>query len=228
MCNDEQLSSVISKIVTRETAIRGMARDAGDDEKRNFLSRYQIPIFRYLVAILRDSNEALEVFQIFSLRYLEGSLCTFDPGKGSFSKYTKTVLRNLIADYCKTQKRELRYDAPLPSDPFKSALIDNAWSRLQRLSEERQTPFFELLHAKSENRKTRSADLATQFDMTAENVRQIIKRGREHFGNALIDAVMEFCGSGDRRLLRDELFDLGLMPYCESQFADRFGERPQD
>jgi hypothetical protein len=52
--------------------------------------------------------------------------------------------------------------------------------------------------------------------LTDAGVRQVLKRARERFADLLIAEVRRSLVSDDDEALRDELSELGLLPYCQS------------
>src|SRR5262245_37380466 len=71
--------------------------------RSELLRRYGPAVLRYLRAAV-GTPDADELFQDFSLRFLEGRLRRADPARGRFRDFVKGVLSHLIADH-HTRKR---------------------------------------------------------------------------------------------------------------------------
>jgi DNA-directed RNA polymerase specialized sigma24 family protein len=66
--------------------------------QQQLLERYGGAARRYLLAALRNDDEASEVYQEFALRFVRGDFHRADPAKGRFRSFLKTALHHLIVD----------------------------------------------------------------------------------------------------------------------------------
>ena len=66
--------------------------------QERLLARYGGAARRYLLAALRDEDEADDAYQDFMLRFVRGDFHAADPAKGRFRSFLKTVLYRMIVD----------------------------------------------------------------------------------------------------------------------------------
>jgi RNA polymerase sigma-70 factor (ECF subfamily) len=111
----EQHLSQITTAWTMFGAAHGLTPGRADAQAQ-LLQRYGAPVYRYLLAALRDRDAADELFQEFALRFLRGDFRRAEAAKGRFRDYLKSSLFRLIVDARRRQKRasDVR---PLPRDP---------------------------------------------------------------------------------------------------------------
>ena len=126
------------------------------------MQRYCGAVYRYLLAVLRDPNEADEVAQEFALRFIRGDFKRADPERGRFRDYVKTVLYHLLADHHKRRQARPR---PLPADSgelpaaapdvavqeqefvqrWREALLERTWEALAAAQEQAGTLYYTVL-----------------------------------------------------------------------------------
>src|SRR5438445_10017839 len=87
--------------------------EAANSARRELLERYGCAVQRYLRKVLRNADEANEVFQEFAVQLLHGELRGANPKRGRFRNFVKGTLFHLIADHRKHQRK---WPRPLPAD----------------------------------------------------------------------------------------------------------------
>ncbi|MDH5656705.1 MAG: sigma-70 family RNA polymerase sigma factor [Spirochaetia bacterium] len=78
-----------------------------ENKLKEYYSGYYSRVFSYLKSICRDSDTAEDVAQETFIR-VQKSLKTFNPEKGSFSTWIRTIAKNLCI---RNLKKNSRYDA---------------------------------------------------------------------------------------------------------------------
>jgi RNA polymerase sigma-70 factor (ECF subfamily) len=218
--------------------------------RQELLLRYHEAVLRYLRAELRDEHAADQVCSDFVLRIMQGDalLTRADPERGRFRDYLKAVLRNMVADYHRQRERENRKREPLtPGDDreladsglveledqrfltcWRQELVNQAWGALGQVEQRTGQPYATLLRLQEEKPGLRSAQLAEQLSaqlgrpFTAAEVRQLVHRGRELFGDLLVGEVARSLrvdpgGPEGADRVEAELIDLGLLfSYCRA------------
>jgi RNA polymerase sigma-70 factor (ECF subfamily) len=243
MADPEQ--SRLSRIQTLWTLVR----DAhGDEDARAreaqtaLLNRYGGAIQRYLLAALRDRDDADEVFQEFAVQFVRGKLKGADPTRGQFRRYLKSVLFHLVADFRKRKARgprPLDPDTPEPGvlDPepaedeafaqsWREDLLARTWDRLAEHERQTSQPFHSALRLRATTKEARSQELAERLSeqlgrpFSAANVRQIIHRARERFAELLVEEVRESLHEPTEESLLEELAELRLLEYCKPALGE--------
>lgn len=237
----EAEQSRLSRIQTMWTQVRDAHGQAGAQARAAqtaILQRYEGAIKRYLMAALRDRDQADEVFQDFSMQFIEGRLRGADPTRGQFRRYLKTVLFHLVADHRRRQARLPRVldaDTPEPGvwdaapgedeafvQSWREDLLARTWERLADHERTTGQPFHSALRLRATlPNEVRSQDLAAKLSeqlgkpFTAANVRQIIHRARTRFAELLVEEVRESLHDPSDETLLDELTDLQIYKYCK-------------
>lgn len=209
------------------------------------IHRYHGAVYRYLLAAVRDSDAADELFQEFALRFSRGGFRNADPGKGRFRDFLRTVLINLIHDHGRAKKR--RMDSLSPDNPepahqseelsledsfvmsWREELLDRAWRRLADFEAQAGQPYHTVLRYRSENPEARSGEIAAFLTehlqpsqpFTDVGIRKLLQRGREQFADGLIEEVSSSLSSTDITRIEEELIDLDLLAYCRSALERR-------
>jgi RNA polymerase sigma-70 factor (ECF subfamily) len=241
----------ISRINTIWTVVLDAHAGAGPavgQAQLKLLQRYSRAVYRYLLASLRDTDAADEVFQEFALDFVRGRFRGADPAKGRFRDYIKTSLFHLISSYRKRRVRQpfqadsvvlAEAAAPEPEqadEDFRKAwrdeLLARAWRNLQRLEQERGGHFYTMLHFRSKHPELDSAGMAAALvdklgrPITAAAVRQTIHRARAKFADLLLDDVARTLQGDDADALEQEIIDLGLHAYCADILRQRRDGKP--
>src|SRR6516164_8927383 len=95
----ENANEHLSEIPTMWTALLQVQQQGTADAAsaaQQLMQRYGRPIYRYLLACVRQLDVADELFQEFALRFLRGDFKNADPERGRFRCYLKTVLHHLV------------------------------------------------------------------------------------------------------------------------------------
>jgi len=212
----------------------------GEDSSLNnaqalLLQRYCGAVYRYLVAVIGNVNEADELAQEFALRMLQGKFKTADKSKGRFRDYVKTSLFNLVRRHHRNKNQSpgaLHDDAPEPAvaednqadqsftEKWRDEVLSNTWESLARYERESGKLFHTFLQYRTQNNTTSEA-MAKEFStrlgkaLTPAGVRQTLHRARDRFGDMLIDEVARSLQTQDKEVIEQELADLGLLTFCQ-------------
>lgn len=241
--------SRLSRIETQWSMIRmanGQHQEA-NLAQANLVDRYGPPIRRYLMASLRNEEAADEVFQEFSLRLVRGDFKNADSSRGKFRSFIKTTLYRLMIDHHRRKKKSDRiglgngsmaFNEPsakedLQVDEFllawRQSLLDNAWSRLEKMEKDSGKPLFTILRCRVDHPELSTRQLHEYLTETSPvaipaegSFRVYLHRARRCFANVLLDLVSESLMDSSREVLEEELIELGLHHYCVAAMADRF------
>jgi RNA polymerase sigma-70 factor (ECF subfamily) len=193
---------------------------------------------------LRQADAADEVFQEFAFRLVQGRFHRADPSRGRFRDFLKTCLRHLISDY---RGKQHHRGPPLPSDSqipeteaddsdqldqefigrWREEILTRTWESLARVQSKEGKPFHAVLRYRAEHPQASSADMARGLQaelgrpVTDVGVRQLLHRARERFADLLLEEVGRGLPGNEPEALRQELEELGLLPYCQSVLARR-------
>lgn len=219
--------------------------------QQRIIDRYSGAIYRYLLAVMRDSDAADEVFQEFAIRVLKGGFRHAAQERGRFRDYIKTAVLRLVSDFYRKRKKKdpalqaARLEdagqfADETTDPASSfdksflesmrdELLGRAWGALKMLEENADQPFFSVLDYRARFPKSSSDDIADALTdqlqpekpFTAASVRKTLQRSREKFSDLLLYEVSQMMGTHTVEELEAELLELGLQPYCQSALARR-------
>ncbi len=213
------------------------------------LKRYQGAIVRYVRAAVGDEEEAEELFQNFSLRFLKGDFRRADPGRGRFRDYLKTALFHLVSDHARQARKR---PGPLPSgfvepwnddsptdeehrrfaELWRAELLARAWAALDDLERRTGEPLASLLRYRIKHPKSRSSEMAEMFsarfgrELKAETIRKTLYRARGIFRERIVREVAETLDSPSLSAVEEELIDLGLHEYLRSDLDRMKGHRP--
>jgi RNA polymerase sigma-70 factor (ECF subfamily) len=243
MSTDEPASR-LSRIETMWTVVRqACAADPDQTPAREQLyERYAGAVHRYLLGALRDEHAADEVFQEFWVRFLRGYFRNANPQKGWFRSLLKSALFRQVLTY-RQQRAGKQHPRPLgvedaanlavadPEDDqaftegLRQELLDRAWLALER--EDTKQPLYLALRLKADCPESSSDELAEKLTVrlgrpiTADSVRQALKRARDRFADLLVIEVSRSLESTDFDDLVTEVAELGLTPYCQSALDQR-------
>lgn len=205
--------------------------------KHRLLELYGAAAQRYLLGAVRDPEAAADLFQNFACRFLGGALRGANPERGRFRDYLKGVLRHLVTDYHRQQKRRHVSLPDLVADPaeadvgsgeeegafaecWRDELLGRAWQALEKRSLANDKPYFAVLRFRADHPDLRSAQLAESCSatlgkpITAAGVRQLLHRAREQFADCLLEEVAATLASPTQEELADELSELRLLEFC--------------
>jgi RNA polymerase sigma factor (sigma-70 family) len=203
--------------------------DAATAAQQQIVRRYGGAVYRYLRAAVRDPVAADDLAQEFALALVRGRLRHAAPARGRFRDYVKTVLFHLVSKYRKKQDK-------LPQPLAAVAGLEQAAAVSERNFDEswRQELLTRALEALAHAQPTYHAVLRFRFDhpdvpshdmapplarqlgkpVTADGVRQTLRRARVLFAELLVAEVAHSLGSPDPHLVEQELGELGLLAYC--------------
>jgi RNA polymerase sigma-70 factor (ECF subfamily) len=198
------------------------------------MHRYCGAVYRYLAGAVRDEDVALELFQEFAVRFLQGDFRRADPVKGRFRDYVRTALMHLVTDHFRRIKN---WPQPLPNDlidptalppetagsnddfvaSWRDELIDRTWRALT----ESQPSYRALLMLHVQQPGISAGELAKQLSeefqrpINAANARVMLHRARHRFAELLLQEVEFSLESPTWEELDQELKTLGLWSICK-------------
>jgi RNA polymerase sigma-70 factor (ECF subfamily) len=242
----ENANEHLSEIPTMWTALLQVQQQGTADAAsaaQQLMQRYGRPIYRYLLACVRQLDVADELFQEFALRFLRGDFKNADPGRGRFRNYLKTALHHLVADHQRKRKRDSHQALPPAeagpastpaADPegdllteWRNELMQHAWDALADWEWRKKQPLHTVLRFRAENPDLRAAEFAERLGarmgttVTAEWVYKKLHLAREKFAELLLEEVVQTLAEPDTEDLEEELLDLGLLEYCRAALKRR-------
>ncbi len=238
----------LSQIDTLWTVVRRAHDDDGASQvaqaQQALLERYGPAALRYLRAVVKDRDGADEVYQDFAVKFLRGDFAKVSPDKGRFRAFLKTVLFRMAMDYHRKGLRGPKvHEIASDFDPagedggaenhekfiasWREELLSRTWTALEQHEAATQKPMHTVLKVRVEQPDAHSPELAAAVsqrlgrEITPENVRVMLHRAREKFGELLLDEVVHSLDSPTRDDLEDELGELRLLEYCQPALAKR-------
>ena len=106
--NEEDLNSRLSQISTVWSTLETAQRDDGTEVEAArvaFIRRYQGAAYRYLLAAVKNFDDADELFQHFALRFMQGAFRDVDRNQGRFRDYLKATLYRSVVDHFRRKRR---------------------------------------------------------------------------------------------------------------------------
>jgi RNA polymerase sigma-70 factor (ECF subfamily) len=212
--------------------------------QERLMQRYGNAVRRYLLGALRDEHAADDLFQEFSLRFVRGDFHNASPERGRFRQFLKTVLYHLVVDYQRRRRKlpqALAVDvadkaddqaAQMESDrkftnAWREELLSRAWWALKLTQPVVGLPYYDLLRYRADHPSVPSGEMAREFgrqlgkSISADAVRQTLKRARDRFADLLVCEVDQSLVNPTSEALMDELQELGLLSYCASALERR-------
>lgn len=249
--DEDSVHARLSRISTVWTLVaeagRGPAHDR-PDPRLALIQRYQGAAYRYLLAAVRDADVADELFQEFALRVVQGRFARAEPTKGRFRDYLKSALVNLITDHRRAQQRRspavdptlfeavvaaaepeaVDLDAAFVAS-MRDELLARAWEHLAQTEQQGGPHHYSLLRFRADHPTLNSAEMADQLNAQSRSkhpwtetaLRKALQRARAAFADYLVADVAHSLGHPAFEQLRQELDDLGLLPYCAAAIARR-------
>jgi RNA polymerase sigma-70 factor (ECF subfamily) len=238
--SSDDVESRLSKIDTLTSRVRQAIRGPGESDRQaqaEMFERYRLAVYRYLLGALRDEQAADEVFQRLWEKVLTGGLQGFDPQKGRFRNYLRTILSRLVCDH-RNERHERKEipgaDVPEAADPSADAdqLFSQSWTRtlydlaMQALKEAHPT-YHAVLRLREEDPDLSSAAMAERASralgvaMEASNWTQYLHRARERFSDLLLQEVIRSLGHPSRDELLDELRAVGWHSHLRAALERR-------
>jgi len=214
--------------------------------RRRLFERYEAPVRSYLLGALRDEEAAEECFQEFALRLLRGDFKRADPKLGSFRKYLKTALLNMVRDHEQKERRRSRFlstdepgatiQDPLAEDTgrefdtnLRDEMVGRALKALERSDGQTGQHLHRVLQLRIDHPEMTSEQMAEHLapiqgkPLTAQWVRKRLFNARRRFAELLLDDVATSLEFPTVESLEEELIDLGLFEYCRSLVRERYG-----
>ncbi|MGA2483890.1 MAG: sigma-70 family RNA polymerase sigma factor [Candidatus Acidiferrales bacterium] len=158
------------------------------------LARYQNRLYRYLLRLVREPNEAEDLFQQTWVRVVE-KIEKYDPRR-NFDAWLFTLARNLAIDHLR-RVRPQSLDEPLPSGtpmgdtlpsaaqpPFERALQRERASRVARAMEAMSFVHREVLALRFEE-EMKLEEIASVLDCPLSTVKSRLCRGLESLRSEL-------------------------------------------
>ena len=241
--------SQITTVWTELVRVHGGARADTRATAAVLIERYQAAVYSYLVAATRDPDRAAELFQEFALRFLRGDFKNFDPHRGRFRDYVRTVLINLVRGAARTAARtdtpsltpgHLAAVAAGPSEPeeddfaahWRQAILSEVWKALEQAQARGGPPYYFALRVRAERPDWSSAAIAEHLTaqlrpadpFTDAGVRKLLQRGRDLFCDRIVAEVARSVPTRDPDRLTRELIDLGFFWFCKNALARWSGD----
>jgi RNA polymerase sigma-70 factor (ECF subfamily) len=245
--SDTDLDKHLTEMGTRFEDLRG-AHDADSDKRRpaqtRVLQYYQRAVYRYVLALVRDTDKADDIYQEFALRFVRGDFKTWDASRGRFRDYLKTSLRNLAMDRFRKEHNDKLKTLGEGAEPVVVDLPDaeaerifeenwsqealrRAWDGLRRFEEENHQPVHTVLRCKSERQELRSHQVAEVLTAqlgkpcSAPWVRKWLAVARDKFADLLLLEVERSLPEPNLDELEREVAELGLLKYCRDALEKR-------
>ncbi len=232
----------LSQLETAWSVIRRAHDDRSDVVRlaqQQLLDRYGGAIERYLIAATRDPDTAADIFQEFSLKFLSGKLRSADPDRGRFRTFLRSILFRMVADHHRQrQRRPLKQidDGDIESvaisenseesrtfqESWRMGMLARAWDRLSQDEAGSSRSDYSVLRLRTDQPELSSLEVAEQLSqqlgrtISSGNLRVMLHRARDRFGDLLLSEVAETLESVDREAIEQELIDLQLLEYCRS------------
>lgn len=201
-----------------------------------FVERYAPAIRKYLMALLKNQEDAEEVAQEFFLFVTKHGLPRARKERGRFRDYLKVTVRGSALNYLSRKKRgrlinvDLSHipapqeNQPIPDQEWivewRQCLLDRAWQRLQEHQKQSPGNIAHLaMTLRVSHPQADSVELAAKASMAegrvirADAFRKQLSRARYAFAQFLVN---EIAGTLDRPTpdeIVEELIDLGLMTF---------------
>jgi RNA polymerase sigma-70 factor (ECF subfamily) len=236
----------LSQISTQWTLLFAAHADtdrAGHPLLAQLVQRYCTPVYRYLLAAVRDPDVAADLAQEFALRFLQGDFRRACPDRGRFRSYLKSVLANLVADYHRSRKQT---GGPLPQDisqpraavappvqetdeveqftrSWRETLLERTWRALEGFN----PSYHAALKLRVTNPTMTSGEMAGTIarqinrPMNAAGARKALERGHWKFADLLLDEVAATLADPQLDDIEAELRELDLLRYCKSALERR-------
>jgi RNA polymerase sigma-70 factor (ECF subfamily) len=247
--DEQSLDQRLSQLNTSWTLLaqaHGGAPNIEHQAQTALIQRYQKPVYRYLLGMLRNPDAADEVFQEFALRMVRGDFHKADASKGKFRRYVKTSLIHLVHEYRQRQARRATHDLDNAEEVAESlaheaasdqeftanwrkTLLERAWEILDSQDRADSPPYALALRLRTEKPDLSNGALVAELNnrlpgdraVTEVALRKILQRARESFTEALLDEIAHSMQTHSLDDLEQEVIDLGLQVYCAKAIEKR-------
>jgi RNA polymerase sigma factor (sigma-70 family) len=229
----ERLSN-ISTAWTLLQQLHGGSPEQGKVALEMLLMRYRGAVHRYLRRAVGE-EEAEDLAQEFGLALLRGEFRHADPQRGRFRDYVRTALFHLVYRHRRRQQKLPHTEADLeqlqvPAEAeqgfntaWRDELLSRAWAALGQV----QASWYEVLHFRAHHPEQSSTEMAFALEkqlgrpMTAEGVRQTLRRARKRFAELLLAEVTHSLQPGSPEQVEQELSELNLLSACQDALQRR-------
>jgi RNA polymerase sigma-70 factor (ECF subfamily) len=220
------------------------AADVSKEARRKLMRDYGAPVYRYLLAAVRDAESADELYQEFALRFVRGDFRRAHPDRGRFRDFLKTALYHLVVDH---YRRRQRQPQPLPEQDlaasstymhtpgsdeefitaWRGELLERAWQGLERVEAETKRPLYTVLRFRTEHPELQSPQMCEQLaqrlnqPITSGWVRKRLHLARAKFVELLIEELRQTLEDPADDVVEQELLELGLLEYCRTALSRR-------
>lgn len=215
----------LKEISTRWSQVRDVNR---------FVLRYTPAMQKYLAVILQDEDTAQDVLQSYLVRVIQKGFRDSIPDSGRFRDYLTRSVRNAAINQIRSKKMAQARDVMLlqiesqwtTNDEnwrrsWTECLLQRAWDAMEASEYEKKTRthLYTILWHATDNPKQSSDAAATAISKTlraninAAAYRKQLSRARQQFAEFLIAEVRETLEDPTPELLRDEVAELGLLPF---------------
>jgi RNA polymerase sigma-70 factor (ECF subfamily) len=244
--DEPSLNQRLSQISTQWTLLFAAHADTQEGAQvilAQMVQRYCGPVYRYLLAAVRDPDVAADLAQEFALRFLQGDFKRANPERGRFRSYLKTALFNLVADYRRSRKASAR---PLAADVaerpraqaaladhsgeeaqynqcWRETLLERTWQALEAFN----PAYHAALTLRVAHPEMTSAEMADRISRqlnkptNAAAARKSVERGHAKFADLLLDEVAATLEDTGPDEIEAELRELDLLRYCKSALDRR-------
>jgi hypothetical protein len=200
----------------------------------NFIQRYAPAIQKYLLALLKNQDDAEEVAQNFFLWVTQHGFPRARKDRGRFRDYLKVTVRNAALNYVTRKKAPERSSVDLSQFPAESqsipdrewivewrqCLLEKAWQGLKEHQDQAaQSWFYDVLQLKVANPEADSKTLAERAStllgkpMRPDAFRKQLSRARHLFAELLVKEIAQTLDRPTPQQIEEELVDLGLMSF---------------
>ncbi len=234
--SDQRLSRITTHWTGVIQAHHGTTTSA-EGARANLLQCYAGAVYRYLLGAVRDPETAEDLSQEFMVRFLRGDFRRANPERGRFRDYLKTALINLVNDhYRKLKDRPLAFEAGLPEPAaslnesgedfrgiWREEVLERTWEALR----DSRANYYAVLRLRVDNPEMPAREIAERLTAelgkptSGDTVRKTLERARVKFADLLVQEVEASMDSPDHAMLKAELKELDLLPYCRSAMQRR-------
>ncbi|WP_435021171.1 RNA polymerase sigma factor [Tundrisphaera sp. TA3] len=237
--NLDQISTAWSDLMRAHTA----APDEATEARRKILERYDVAVFRYLCKASGNLDRARDLFQEFSLRFIQGDFRGADRERGRFRAYLKTSLSHLVSEMNRRNRPAFTMDPKsipdaaieTPSDrdaefadECRATILGRAWDALPDGTRGGEKPLRLALQLRANRPKEPSRALAAELsrltgrEVTPNGFDKMVCQARPRYADRVLALIAESLGDPSREAIEAELIELGLHGHCRDALR-RFG-----
>lgn len=214
----------------------------------HFLIRYAASVRSYLVALLKDVQEADDVAQEFFLSVVAKGFVRADADRGRFRDYLKISVHNAAISHLRRKRREpglvdasvMQFVATSPASPdevsweanWRQCLLDRVWRAIESHEHGAAESLYHTVLRQSVNHPDEDSSqlaerVSTQIGrpLRADAFRKQLSRARRMFAELLLREVAETVDNATPELVEDELRETGLLPFIQPFLPPDWRER---